>query len=164
MDAIKFSRLAVPAVVSLISFLSYSSQYLFQQLPPSPLTRFESITFNLLVGCIWICYARACLVDAGRVPKGWEPGGQQGADKVYALEQSRQRWCSKCEAHKPPRSHHCKVCQRSVSRLCLVKSTDLSDVFRKWTITVLGPSIASLISPFLISSASWSMQLARWGT
>ncbi|KAF3891416.1 Palmitoyltransferase PFA4 [Trichophyton interdigitale] len=117
-------QLAVPFVVLLIAFLSYGSQYLFLYIEPAPLNTSELVKFNLLVACIWICYARACLTDPGRIPKDWNPpaapGGllekhsnvEEGGDPSY-----RQRWCRRCEAYKPPRSHHCKTCQRCIPKM-----------------------------------------------
>ena len=28
------------------------------------------------------------------------------------------RFCQKCDRHKPPRSHHCRLCRRCVLRMC----------------------------------------------
>lgn len=115
----RISQLAVPFVVLLIAFLSYSSQYLFLYIDPAPLDTSELVKFNFLVACIWICYVRSCLTDPGRIPKDWRPPpprsdrlvekrpGDDGGDPG-----PRQRWCRRCEAYKPPRSHHCKTCQR----------------------------------------------------
>lgn len=114
------SQLAVPAVSALITFLSYSSQYLFRHIDPGPLSKSQSIKFNVLVAFIWICYARACATNPGRVPADWKPvqdldadldGGLVEDGSVEAVRK-RQRWCRRCEVLKPPRAHHCKTCQR----------------------------------------------------
>lgn len=112
----ELSRLAIPAVSLLISFLSYSSQYLFLSFPPEPLSRQETWKFNVLVACIWISYYRACTVDPGRVPKDWKPPSRSDVDDDADRKDvfARQRWCRKCEAFKPPRGHHCKKCARCV--------------------------------------------------
>lgn len=106
-------QLAVPAVCFLIFFLAYSSQYLFRSL--GPLTLKETIWFNLLVGCIWICYDRACCTDAGKIPrKVIEVDDSEDDEAEVKREQLKAsvRWCKKCLAVKPPRAHHCKICQR----------------------------------------------------
>lgn len=62
-------RLYIPAVCALIAFQGYYSQYLFNtdpDLAPGPLTRRQSITFNVLLACVWWTYYRACAVDPGR--------------------------------------------------------------------------------------------------
>ncbi|KAL2000013.1 hypothetical protein VTN02DRAFT_3662 [Thermoascus thermophilus] len=114
------SRLAIPAVSVLIAFLAYSSQYLFLHIEPAPLTKDELLKFNALVACIWISYYRACTVDPGRIPKDWKPAGKE--DEEAARESStdaasRQRWCRRCEALKPPRAHHCRTCQRCIPKM-----------------------------------------------
>ena len=125
------SHLAIPAVCLLISFLSYTPQILFQDIVPGPLSTAQSIKFNILVLCIWICYFRACFTDPGAVPKGFgvevedEGGGEEevkreGGDDVKGVssdgrersDKGRGRWCRKCGGYKAPRSHHCKVCGR----------------------------------------------------
>ena len=118
-ENIDIGYLAIPAVTALITFLSYSSQFLFLFLEPGPLTKAETWKFNTLVACIWICYYRACTVDPGRVPKDWAPKTQlaatQGGDKLDGDVSTRQRWCRKCAAFKPQRAHHCKICRRYVN-------------------------------------------------
>ena len=116
--SIWLARLAVPGVVSLIAFLSYSSQYLFRAIDPGPLSRAQSIRFNVLLACIWISYARTCLTDPGRVPEGWQSDDDDGSDEAEMRQQrTRTRHCKKCDSVKPPRSHHCKICQRCIPKM-----------------------------------------------
>lgn len=109
MPAEGISRFAVPGVCILIAFLSYGSQILFPKIDPGSLTGQQKWVFNLMVGGIWISYARAILTDPGSVPVGWQPEGKSQKDGDPPV---RQRHCRRCEALKPPRSHHCKVCER----------------------------------------------------
>src|SRR5436190_2247969 len=119
MPARSITQLAIPAVSALIIFLAYTSQHLFLNIEPSPLSIEQLVKFNALVACVWICYVRACATDPGRIPSNWQPppvGGerekrQTGGDASGDLS-GRQRWCRRCEAFKPPRAHHCKTCQR----------------------------------------------------
>lgn len=98
------SQLAIPAVIALIFFLAYSSQYFFLHFEAALLQTNEFWVINIVTLCAWICYFRTCSVDPGRLPK---------ALKSSADDQSgRQRWCRRCEAYKPPRAHHCKTCKR----------------------------------------------------
>ncbi|KAF2234516.1 zf-DHHC-domain-containing protein [Viridothelium virens] len=125
MDGTILRKLAVPAVLSLIAFLAYSSQLLFLQLEPGPLDRRQSLIFNALVGCLLICYMRACRTDPGRVPEGWQPRvktSKQADDNKHESTRETpksipQRWCRKCEAPKPPRAHHCRLCQRCILKM-----------------------------------------------
>lgn len=102
-------RLAVPGVCILIAFLAYGSQQLFPNLDPGPLTSQQKWVFNIMVGGIWVCYARAIATDPGTVPSDWRPDEISKEDQEPLV---RQRHCRKCEALKPPRAHHCKVCGR----------------------------------------------------
>lgn len=117
MAAFTFSKLAIPGVSLLVIFLAYSSQVLFLRIEPAPLSKRELIQFNLLIFCLWICYLRACITSPGNVPQDWIPMNAVN-DKTDARDahdrHSRQRWCRKCEAFKPPRTHHCKTCGRLV--------------------------------------------------
>ncbi|KAK1755272.1 Palmitoyltransferase PFA4 [Echria macrotheca] len=105
----------VPAVCILIFFLAYFSQWLFARSPelaPGPLTRRESITFNLLIACVWYTYYKAITVDPGRYifPKSSSP-------KTTPAAATNQRWCKKCNAPKPPRAHHCRHCARCIPKM-----------------------------------------------
>ena len=130
MGTFSLSTLAIPSVVLLISFLSFTSQVLFTYIDPHPLKRRESITFNLLIACIFITYFRACFTNPGRIPKDWRERllgegqsveGERGGAPVINHGNSTERvgekgkegrWCRKCNAAKPPRAHHCKSCKR----------------------------------------------------
>ena len=109
MKLLSLNALAVPLVLCLISFLAFSSQYLFLCIDPRPLNSKEYLVFNLLISCLLICYFRSIQTDPGRTPPAW--GSEESASTAA---KPRQRWCRKCNAYKPPRAHHCKVCGRSV--------------------------------------------------
>lgn len=155
------AQLALAGVISLIAFLGYGPQYLFHFVQPGALDQKQSSTFNLLLFCTWCCYARACFTDPGHVPRHWENNGflDQDSDLDAASQHNRIRWCRKCENRKPPRAHHCRVCQRyffetqqphpPVYRRFLIEKPD---VYQRWTITVPGPSIASPFAHFPTSS------------
>ncbi|KAH8883817.1 zf-DHHC-domain-containing protein [Thozetella sp. PMI_491] len=115
--------LAVPAVCVLISFLAYYSQYLFatsENLLPGPLSRSESILFNVLLVCLWWTYYRACAVDPGRYTF---PATSPTHPSVLAPATNPAtgvpgvRWCKKCRAPKPLRAHHCRHCGRCIPRM-----------------------------------------------
>ncbi|KAG9233169.1 DHHC palmitoyltransferase-domain-containing protein [Amylocarpus encephaloides] len=118
---------AVPAVCVLIFFLSYTSQFLFYHIEPGPLEYGDAVWFNVLVGCIWWCYDRACTVDPA--PKGWvrrlvKIEKEEDGDDVDGNEDGEEvkipkgmRWCKKCKSVKPPRAHHCKKCGRCIPKM-----------------------------------------------
>ena len=112
-------QLALPGVVTLVVFLAYGSQLLFRFIEPGPLTIKQTLAFNTFIGCLWVCYGRACFVDPGRVPYNWSlsPLNDDGSQSPQLPNKKRQRWCKRCEALKPPRTHHCKVCQRYTQKI-----------------------------------------------
>lgn len=168
------AQLALAGVISLIAFLGYGSQYLFRYTQPAALDQRQSLVFNLLLFCTWVCYARACFTDPGHVPRDWDTNASlnRNSDLDAAALHNPVRWCRKCENSKPPRAHHCKVCQRylyhdittfhpGVSKVLM----ESPDVYRRWITIALGPSIASLTAHFPTSSASSftpSWQCAIW--
>lgn len=104
----KLVRLAVPAVCTLIGFLAYGSQILFYYLEPGPIVGRQKYTFNLLVACLWICYARAVATSPGKVTEEWLRDNSFPADDGPP---TRKRFCQKCAVPKPARSHHCRICK-----------------------------------------------------
>ena len=143
------SQLAPLGVSVLICILAYGSQIFFSSMEPYHLDRNQTIIFNVLVACIWICYFRACLTDPGYIPPDWNLQLTSGTqDRIL----QRQRWCRKCDASKPPRAHHCKTCKRYTStdqaRMANKSLIHCSDASRRWTITAHGPSTAFLIVRF----------------
>lgn len=165
MSIFSATQLALPGVVTLISTLAYGSQILFQSIEPSPLAINEASTFNILVCCIWVCYYQACFTDPGSVPIGWEPQASQNDSTVRT--QSKQRWCRKCNAAKPPRAHHCKSCgryefRRRLFQLCSSFSNlRYTDVSQRWITIVPGRLTVFLTVPFLISFAFSSTQSSQ---
>jgi palmitoyltransferase len=112
-------KLTVPLFLSFITFLAYSSQYLFLSLEPQPLSLKQTISFNINFIILLICYARTLLTDPGRIPPTESPltGGRElsdGESRVLA----KQRWCRVCNQRKPPRSHHCRICKRYSVSIC----------------------------------------------
>lgn len=99
----EISQLAVPTAVFLIIFLAYSAQTLLPFLDPGPLTGWQTVKFNTLVLCLWICYARSCSVNPGA--------------KSIQPTTSQTKYCRKCEAPKPPRAHHCRTCGRCIPKM-----------------------------------------------
>lgn len=116
MPAFRVEALAYPGVVSLVSFLAFTSQRLFAHTEPGPLRKGEVYIFNALVLALLICYTRTCFTDPGRVPADWHEHIQTKDEsaRIAAETSSRQRYCRKCEMPKPPRAHHCKTCRRYV--------------------------------------------------
>ncbi|KAI6061188.1 Palmitoyltransferase ZDHHC3-like protein [Aix galericulata] len=89
--------------------------------PRSPWCPFHAVTFNLIVLLLLACHTRAVFADPGTVPL---PGTAIDFSDLRSAaprktEQSPEEWtvCSRCEAYRPPRAHHCRVCHRCVRRM-----------------------------------------------
>ena len=163
-DDFQISRLAVPAVSILISFLAYTSQYFFLHFEKVPLRKDEVWKINIFALCIWVCYLRSCFVDPGRLLASQKAANTSPEEKAKATR--RQRWCRRCEAYKPPRAHHCKTCQRLVSKWVgnLVFTDLCTGAFPRWTTTAHGHRTVYHILPFRTFSASCSLPLSAWAT
>ncbi|KAK0747823.1 DHHC palmitoyltransferase-domain-containing protein [Apiosordaria backusii] len=111
--------LYVPAVVALITFQGYFSQYLFNTSPdlrPGPLTFRENVTFNILLLCLWWTYHKACTIDPGRFV--FSPSSDNDKDNnKQPKSPPNKRFCKKCQSPKPPRAHHCRHCARCIPRM-----------------------------------------------
>ena len=115
--------LALPAVVALISFLAYGSQLLFRHMEPYALGKRQTVIFNVLVACIWTTYAQASFTNPGWVTPVLSQDPSTSDYPPFSRRASR--WCRKCEALKPPRAHHCKVCQRWLEAQIAVNGGEL---------------------------------------
>ncbi|KAG6006340.1 hypothetical protein E4U21_007143 [Claviceps maximensis] len=108
-DAPGVQALAVPAVCSLIAFLSFFPQYLlrYSSLEPGPPSWGETTLFNILIFSLWFAYFRTVTEDPGRFVF---------PDVVIELE-TEGNWCKKCSAPKPARAHHCRHCGRCIPKM-----------------------------------------------
>lgn len=115
----EFSQLFVPSVYILILFLGYPSQWLLLHLDPGPLTRNEFIASNIIVILIAITYTQSVFVNPGTIPKDWaekHTTQDKKEDGKLSVGKSR-KWCTKCQAPKPPRAHHCKSCGSCIPKM-----------------------------------------------
>jgi hypothetical protein len=119
-------RLAPVGVALMIVIVAYGCQVLFHFIEPGPLNHEEFLWLNTLVAATWVCFARACLVDPGRVPADWKLHLSSAERDGETSIKQRSRWCKRCEAPKPPRAHHCKTCRRYDVRLFLHSCSDIA--------------------------------------
>lgn len=63
-------------------------------------------TINLL---IWSCHAKTMLTDPGTIPSTAVPLVTEGV-KFHTM-------CSVCQSYKPKCTHHCRICNRCISRM-----------------------------------------------
>ncbi|CAM0905776.1 unnamed protein product [Alopecurus aequalis] len=65
--------------------------------------------FHLLLAMMLWCYLMVVVTDPGRVPENWRHAAEEDEEQGHAP-----RYCYRCQNGKPPRCHHCSVCDRCV--------------------------------------------------
>ncbi|XP_071957867.1 palmitoyltransferase ZDHHC7-like isoform X2 [Antedon mediterranea] len=84
---------------------------------------FHAVAFNLIVVLLISSHVRAVTADPGIVPL---PAAaidfsdmRVGAIPKSILSQDGESWsiCQKCEAYRPPRAHHCRICRRCIRKM-----------------------------------------------
>ncbi|XP_033119219.1 palmitoyltransferase ZDHHC3-like [Anneissia japonica] len=84
---------------------------------------FHAVAFNLIVFLLITSHVRAVIADPGIVPL---PAAaidfsdmRFGVIPKNILSQDGENWsiCQKCEAYRPPRAHHCRICQRCIRKM-----------------------------------------------
>ncbi|KAJ3023762.1 Palmitoyltransferase [Thoreauomyces humboldtii] len=108
-------RLFVVGVTLLIAFIPITTQY-FIFLPwlafhPNRSLLLYLGPFNLGIASILTNYYKGIFTDPGSVPKNYAPRKDRRKGEM------KPRYCKTCKVYKPPRSHHCSVCDRCVLKM-----------------------------------------------
>jgi DHHC palmitoyltransferase len=69
------------------------------------------MTYNFLCFMALACHAKTSLTDPGSVPVAAIPSERQ------RLMKDSHSMCGQCQTFKPPMSHHCRICNRCISRM-----------------------------------------------
>jgi hypothetical protein len=67
--------------------------------------------YNILCFMALACHAKTSLSDPGSVPVAAIPSERQ------RLMKDSHSMCGQCQTFKPPMSHHCRICNRCISRM-----------------------------------------------
>jgi hypothetical protein len=67
--------------------------------------------YNILCFMALACHAKTSLTDPGSVPLAAIPSERQ------RLMKDSHSMCGQCQTFKPPMSHHCRICNRCISRM-----------------------------------------------
>ncbi|XP_062187818.1 probable protein S-acyltransferase 12 isoform X3 [Phragmites australis] len=76
--------------------------------------------FHILLALILWCYLMVVFTDPGAVPENWRHDAEDSGDPALSTSEdqgSHPRYCSRCQNGKPPRCHHCSVCDRCVLKM-----------------------------------------------
>jgi palmitoyltransferase ZDHHC3/7/25 len=69
------------------------------------------MTYDTLCFMALACHAKTSVTDPGSVPIAAIPSERQ------RLLKDSHSMCGQCQTFKPPMSHHCRICNRCISRM-----------------------------------------------
>jgi len=69
------------------------------------------MVYNVLCAIALACHAKTSLTDPGSVPLAAIPSERQ------RLMKESHSMCGQCQTFKPPMSHHCRICNRCISKM-----------------------------------------------
>lgn len=70
-----------------------------------------SFIYTILVTMALSCHVKTMLSDPGSVPASAVP------TEIQRNTNDKLSMCSQCQTFKPPQSHHCRICNRCVSKM-----------------------------------------------
>ena len=76
---------------------------------------FLACVYNILCVMALACHAKTTFTDPGSVPQAAVPNERMRRE--MGTPDSPLSMCSQCQTFKPPFSHHCRICNRCVSRM-----------------------------------------------
>lgn len=106
--------------------------------------------YNMLVFMALASHAKTSLTDPGSVPLAAIPSERQ------RLMKDSHSMCGQCQTFKPPMSHHCRICNRCISRM---------DHHCPWMNNCVGANNLKHFILFLIytwTCAAYSLSLFGW--
>nr|XP_022327665.1 palmitoyltransferase ZDHHC3-like [Crassostrea virginica] len=80
---------------------------------------FNAVIFNTIIFLASVSHLRAVLSDPGIVPLPTTGLDFSDLHAGKTMPNMKDGWsvCMKCEAYRPPRAHHCRICRRCVRKM-----------------------------------------------
>ncbi|XP_034155858.1 zf-DHHC domain-containing protein isoform X2 [Pangasianodon hypophthalmus] len=128
--------------------------------------------FNVILLLLLACHSKAVFSDPGMVPlpETAIDFSDLRSQSSRVNDRGCEGWtvCSRCETYRPPRAHHCRVCQRCIRRMdhhCPWINNCVGELNQKYFIQFLFyTGMASLYSMALVVSAwVWRIRSERDG-
>jgi DHHC palmitoyltransferase len=76
---------------------------------------FLSATYVTICGLALACHAKTTFTDPGSIPQSAVPNERMRRE--MGTPDMPLSMCSQCQTFKPPHSHHCRICDRCISRM-----------------------------------------------
>ncbi|XP_056648716.1 palmitoyltransferase ZDHHC3 isoform X2 [Diorhabda sublineata] len=90
----------------------------FQTMSDSLWGTFNVVMFNTVIFLLLISHIKAVMTDPGTVPL---PQSRIDFSDMHSSDSGCEfvNWtvCARCETYRPPRAHHCRICQRCIRRM-----------------------------------------------
>jgi len=90
--------------------LGYSSLTITLLAQTGGIDVYQSFIYTIMVTMALTCHIKTTLTDPGSVPASAVPTEEQRKYEKLSM-------CSQCQTFKPPLSHHCRICNRCISRM-----------------------------------------------
>ncbi|XP_065206706.1 palmitoyltransferase ZDHHC7-like [Planococcus citri] len=121
---------------------------------------FNVVLFNSLILLLTLSHFRAMCSDPGVIPL---PQTKMDFSDIYAaskepLNQDDWTVCTRCETYRPPRAHHCRICQRCIRRMdhhCPWINNCVGELNQRFFIQFLMYAGVLTIYTLLLVTASW---------
>ena len=81
------------------------------------------MVYNGIAFLAFLSHFRAMTTDPGAVPRDAHPlpetDLEEGVDVPFDPRNKKniKKYCNRCKAFKPPRSHHCSICNRCIIKM-----------------------------------------------
>ncbi|KAI3983278.1 hypothetical protein MKX01_013345 [Papaver californicum] len=156
----RFLSSPIFAVFLAMGFIYYTTVFIFIEDSMSLNSSngfFNASIFSFFGLMSFISFITCIIMEPGHVPANFvleiENGGEvldQGSNK----NGGNSRFCDKCSTHKPPRTHHCRVCRRCVLKMdhhCVWINNCVGFVnYKPFFILILYATTASLYSTVML--------------
>lgn len=90
--------------------LGYSALTILLLAQTGGIRPFLSFIYSILCSMALACHVKTTLTDPGSVPPSAVPTEEQRKRDKLSM-------CSQCQTFKPPLSHHCRICNRCISKM-----------------------------------------------
>ncbi|XP_075548907.1 DNZDHHC/NEW1 zinc finger protein 11 isoform X2 [Dermacentor variabilis] len=127
---------------------------------------FNVVCFNIIVFLTLMAHTRAVFSDPGTVPLPQTNLDFSDALRANKPIDDKGDWtiCSRCETYRPPRAHHCRICQRCIRRMdhhCPWINNCVGEQNQKYFIQFLLYVGLGCLYIIVLVAVSWNLECAN---